>query len=109
MKKRSSVSVYPGLPARQTTPDKPVEVSLLLSYDDRKKFADFFNILIVVDRRIQARKKEGKNKRKTVQAKARDPCRSSLLIQVALVYQGDIRCDHFFDRENISGADCSTC
>ncbi len=51
-----------------------VEASFVLSYDDRKKFADFYNILMVVDRRVQAHKKECKNKKKTAQHKARDPC-----------------------------------
>jgi hypothetical protein len=60
-----------------------VEVSLLLNYEDRKKFADFFAILVVADRRqaqhslgeagrVQASKKKVK-KKKTVQVKARDP------------------------------------
>ena len=51
-----------------------VEVSFSLSYQDRKKFADFYTILMVIDKRVQASKKEAKNKSKTVQLKARDPC-----------------------------------
>lgn len=50
-----------------------VEASLILSYDDRKKFADFYNILMVVDKRVQACKKACKNKKKSVPVKARDP------------------------------------
>lgn len=53
---------------------KVVEVSFSLSYEDRKKFVDFYTILMVVDRRLQAKKKEAKNKKKIVKAKARDPC-----------------------------------
>lgn len=50
-----------------------IEFSLLLSYQDRKRLADFYTILMVVDKRVQASKKEAKNKSKTVQLKARDP------------------------------------
>lgn len=49
------------------------QASLVLSYEDRRNFADFFNILMVVEKRVQARKKECKNKKKSVQLKARDP------------------------------------
>lgn len=56
-----------------------VQATLVLSYEDRKGFADFFNILMVVEKRVQARKKECKNKNKSVQVKARDPCGPYLL------------------------------